>query len=72
MLSKVISHCGVGCTPADIGAEWLAYSAGLAIAGKALYADFLLDFAFAWMLAPSGTPLGVGDLIASDRRLDPD
>jgi hypothetical protein len=48
--SKAVSHCGAGCTVGDIGAEWLVYGAGLAIAGKPLYADFALDFAFAWLL----------------------
>jgi hypothetical protein len=48
--SKAISHCGAGCTLGDILGEWLVYASGLAIAGKALYADFVLDFAFAWLL----------------------
>ncbi|MFE6634383.1 DUF4396 domain-containing protein [Streptomyces tendae] len=48
--SKAISHCGAGCTLGDIGAEWLVYAASLTLAGKALYADFALDFAFAWVL----------------------
>ncbi|WHM29940.1 DUF4396 domain-containing protein [Streptomyces sp. BPPL-273] len=48
--SKAVSHCGAGCTLGDIGAEWLVYAASLTLAGKALYADFALDFAFAWTL----------------------
>ncbi|MFG3165098.1 DUF4396 domain-containing protein [Streptomyces sp. NPDC048232] len=48
--SKAVSHCGAGCTLGDIGAEWLVYAASLTLAGKALYADFALDFAFAWIL----------------------
>ncbi|MFC8222173.1 DUF4396 domain-containing protein [Streptomyces sp. NPDC057362] len=48
--SKAISHCGAGCTLGDIGAEWLVYAASLTLAGKALYADFALDFVFAWIL----------------------
>ncbi|MDG9722771.1 MULTISPECIES: DUF4396 domain-containing protein [unclassified Streptomyces] len=48
--SKAISHCGAGCTLGDIGAEWLVFAASLTLAGKALYADFALDFAFAWIL----------------------
>lgn len=47
--AKSVSHCGAGCTLGDIAAEWLVYGTGLAIAGKALYADFALDFAFAWL-----------------------
>lgn len=38
------------CTLGDIAAEWLVFATGLTIAGKALYADFALDFAFAWLL----------------------
>ncbi|MGP2437893.1 DUF4396 domain-containing protein [Streptomyces sp. JW3] len=48
--SKAVSHCGAGCTLGDIGAEWLVFAASLTLAGKALYADFALDFAFAWVL----------------------
>ncbi|MGX4694030.1 DUF4396 domain-containing protein [Streptomyces sp. JNUCC 63] len=48
--SKAISHCGAGCTLGEILGEWLVYASGLAIAGKALYADFVLDFVLAWML----------------------
>ncbi|MCX3061739.1 DUF4396 domain-containing protein [Streptomyces beihaiensis] len=47
---KAVSHCGAGCTLGDIGAEWLVLGTGLTLAGKALYADFLLDFVFAWTL----------------------
>ncbi|WP_069812600.1 DUF4396 domain-containing protein [Streptomyces sp. TP-A0874] len=50
VLSKAVSHCGAGCTLGDIGAEWLVYSFALAVAGKGLYADFPLAFAFAWLL----------------------
>lgn len=48
--SKAASHCGAGCTLGDIGAEWLVYGLGLTVAGKALWADMPLDFAFAWVL----------------------
>jgi hypothetical protein len=48
--SKAVSHCGAGCTLGDIGAEWLVYGLGLTVAGKALWADMPLDFAFAWVL----------------------
>ena len=48
--AKAISHCGAGCVLGDIGGEWLVRATGMTIAGKPLYADFLLDFAFAWLL----------------------
>ncbi|MFD5163242.1 DUF4396 domain-containing protein [Streptomyces hawaiiensis] len=47
--AKAISHCGAGCVLGDIAGEWLVHAAGLTIAGKPLYADFLLDFTFAWL-----------------------
>ncbi|WP_416956018.1 DUF4396 domain-containing protein [Streptomyces sp. Agncl-13] len=48
--AKAVSHCGAGCVLGDLGGEWLVRATGLTIAGKALYADFLLDFTFAWLL----------------------
>ncbi|WP_328934999.1 MULTISPECIES: DUF4396 domain-containing protein [unclassified Streptomyces] len=48
--AKAVSHCGAGCVLGDVGGEWLVRATGLTIAGKALYADFLLDFTFAWLL----------------------
>jgi hypothetical protein len=44
--TKAVMHCGAGCTLGDIGAEWLVFTLGLIIAGKAIYADIPLDFAF--------------------------
>lgn len=44
------SHCGAGCTIGDIVGEWLVFAIGFTIAGKALYADMLFDFVFAWTL----------------------
>lgn len=48
--AKGTTHCGAGCTAGDIIAEWLVFALALTIAGKALFADFALDFAFAWLL----------------------
>jgi hypothetical protein len=50
VLSKGVGHCGAGCTLGDIAAEWTVFALGLSFAGKALYADFLFDFVFAWLL----------------------
>ena len=50
MKFEAVSHCGAGCTLGDIGAEWLVATLGLTIAGEALFADYLLDFVFAWTL----------------------
>lgn len=48
--SEGVFHCGAGCTLGDIMAGWLIFATGFTIASKALYADFLLDFIFAWLL----------------------
>lgn len=50
VLARAVSHCGAGCTLGDIIAEWLVVALGLTIAGTALFADFAMDFAWAWAL----------------------
>ncbi len=50
VLGKAVSHCGGGCTLGDIAGEWLVVTAGLSIAGKGLWADIPMDFAWAWTL----------------------
>ncbi len=50
VLSKAVSHCGAGCTLGDIAGEWLVATLGLTLAGKALFADFAMDFVWAWTL----------------------
>lgn len=42
-----VSHCGAGCTLGDIAAEFLVFALGLAIAGTALWAEMIGDFALA-------------------------
>lgn len=44
------SHCGVGCTIADIAAEFSVFGFGLTLFGSELYASFLWDFIAAWAL----------------------
>jgi Domain of unknown function (DUF4396) len=44
------SHCGAGCTIGDLAGEWLVFLAGFTVAGKALWADFLTDFCFAYAI----------------------
>lgn len=48
--AEAVTHCGAGCTIGDIIGEWTVLIFGLALAGTALYADFILDFALAWTL----------------------
>jgi len=44
------SHCGAGCTLADIVTEYALFAGGLTILGKELYASYLWDFVAAWLL----------------------
>ncbi|RPE31906.1 DUF4396 domain-containing protein [Kitasatospora cineracea] len=48
--AKAVAHCGAGCTLGDLLAEWLVFATGATIFHRALYADFALDLAFAWLL----------------------
>jgi hypothetical protein len=50
VLFKAVCHCGAGCTLGDIAGEWLVAALGLMVAGKSLYADIPMDFAWAWSL----------------------
>ncbi len=45
-----VTHCGAGCTLGDVIAEWLVFVFALAIAGISLWASYLLDYAFAFVL----------------------
>ncbi len=42
-----VSHCGAGCTLADIFAEWLIFAFGITIAGLALVPEFIGDYILA-------------------------
>lgn len=44
------AHCGAGCTVGDFVGEWLVYLAGLTIAGSVLWANYLFDFVFAYVV----------------------
>ena len=44
------SHCGAGCTLADIVAEFSVFALGLKLLGTDLYASFVVDFICAWLL----------------------
>jgi Domain of unknown function (DUF4396) len=44
------SHCGAGCALADVVVEFGIFALGLTIAGSALWASFVWDFAGAWAL----------------------
>jgi len=44
------SHCGAGCTLGDFAGEWIVFLAGLTMAGSVLWADYAIDFLFAYLL----------------------
>jgi putative flippase GtrA len=44
------SHCGAGCTLADIVTEFTLYGLGVTLLGSALWASYAWDFAAAWLL----------------------
>jgi hypothetical protein len=45
-----VTHCGAGCTLGDIIGEWLVFALGWALFGRALYADYFVDFGLAYVL----------------------
>ena len=44
------SHCGAGCTLADIGSEFTVFGLAITIYGTQLWASYLCDFIAAWLL----------------------
>lgn len=44
------THCGAGCTPGDIIAEWIVFFTGFTLAGSRLGASYLWDFVAAYLL----------------------
>lgn len=44
------SHCGAGCTLADIVTEFAVFGTGATLFGTELYASYVWDFAAAWLL----------------------
>ena len=44
------SHCGAGCTLGDIAGEWLIFTTATTIHGILLWPQYLVDFAFAYVL----------------------
>ena len=44
------SHCGAGCTLADIVTEFTVFGVGATCLGIKLYASYLWDFVAAWLL----------------------
>lgn len=44
------SHCGAGCTLGDFAGEWIVFLTGFTVAGSVLWADYAIDFLFAYLL----------------------
>ncbi len=44
------THCGSGCALGDILAEWLVFGAGWALADVPMFAAWVVDYIFAFML----------------------
>jgi divalent metal cation (Fe/Co/Zn/Cd) transporter len=44
------SHCGAGCTVADVFTEFGIAASGLTLFGSVLWTGYLLDFLVAWMV----------------------
>jgi hypothetical protein len=45
-----VSHCGAGCTLADIVAEWVVFGLGATVAGLALIPEYIGDYVLALAL----------------------
>ena len=46
-ITVAVCHCGTGCVLGDLVGEWLIYGANITVAGRMLWAEFLIDFGFA-------------------------
>jgi hypothetical protein len=72
------SHCGAGCTIADVVCEFAIAAAGITLLGSVLWAEYTIDFAAAWAVGIvfqyfSIKPmrnLGVGDGIVAAIKAD--
>jgi hypothetical protein len=47
MMAIEVSHCGSGCTLGDLISEWVIYAFALTVAGRALFAEYIGDYALA-------------------------
>jgi len=50
IVSVGVTHCGAGCTLGDIIAEWVVFWTSWTVAGIALWHEYILDFALAYLL----------------------
>ena len=47
---KGTTHCGAGCTLGDIIAEWIIFFAAWEFAGRAIWPEYIGDYALAYLL----------------------
>ena len=43
------THCGAGCALGDVIGEWLVFATAVGIAGYALWAEYIIDFALGYV-----------------------
>ena len=48
-IAVTATHCGAGCALGDVIGEWIVFSAAFSIAGHALWAEYIVDFAFGYV-----------------------
>ena len=48
-IAVTATHCGAGCALGDVIGEWIVFGATISIAGHALWAEYLIDFAFGYV-----------------------
>ncbi|MGA7157378.1 MAG: DUF4396 domain-containing protein [Acidobacteriaceae bacterium] len=49
-IAVATSHCGAGCTLADIATEFALFGLGVTLFGSPLWASYIFDFIAAWLL----------------------
>lgn len=48
-IAVTATHCGAGCALGDVIGEWIVFAAAISIAGHALWAEYVIDFAFGYV-----------------------
>ena len=48
-IAVTATHCGAGCALGDVIGEWIVFGAAISIAGHALWAEYIIDFAFGYV-----------------------
>ena len=48
-IAVTATHCGAGCALGDVIGEWIVFGAALSVAGHALWAEYVIDFAFGYV-----------------------